>query len=246
MQPDLARALEVQELDLRIMALKTEIAALPKQIAAIEKLLDEHVRRLELDKTALSGSLKDRKKHEADIQGHEQKIAKLKDQMMLAKTNEQLWAFQKEIGFAEAEIAKFEDRILAQMMDAEKIEAKVRQTQVALDEEKKTVEAQKAAAIRRTNDDRAELAEILVRRKALAAIIPPDLLTLYERLHARMRDGVAIARAENGFCLACSMLVRPQLYTELRIGAKILSCENCRRLLYYAEPAADVEAQMNN
>jgi len=42
------------------------------------------------------------------------------------------------------------------------------------------------------------------------------------------------------------MLVRPQLYTELRIGAKILSCENCRRLLYYAEPAADVEAQMNN
>ena len=70
-----------------MMALKTEIAALPKQIAAIEKLLDEHIRRLDLNKAALGASLKDRKKHEVDIQGHEQKISKLKDQMMQAKTN---------------------------------------------------------------------------------------------------------------------------------------------------------------
>lgn len=246
MQPDLARALEVQELDLRILALTTEIAELPKQIAAIEKLLEEHVRRLELDKTALSGNLKDRKKHETEIQGHEQKISKLKDQMMQAKTNEQLWAFQKEIGFFEAEISKSEDRILAQMMDAEKIEAKVKLSQAALDEEKKAVEAQKADATRRTSSDKAELAEIRVRRKSLAAAIDPALLATYEKLHAKMRDGVAIAQAEDGYCKVCRMLIRPQLYTELRIGVKILICENCRRLLYYAEPPVNVEAEMNN
>ena len=246
MQPDLARALEVQELDLRMMALKTEIAALPKQIAAIEKLLDEHIRRLDLDKAALGASLKDRKKHEVDIQGHEQKISKLKDQMMQAKTNEQLWAFQKEIGFFEAEISKCEDRILAQMMDAEKIEAKVKISQAALDEEKKAVEAQKADATRRTSADKAELAEILARRTSLAAGINPAVLATYEKLHAKQRDGVAIAQAEDGYCKVCRMLIRPQLYAELRIGVQILTCENCRRLLYYAEPPVDVEAEMNN
>lgn len=245
MNVDLARALEVQELDLRIVALKKEIATLPKQIAVIEKALDEHLRRLELDKTALSGNLKDRKKHESDIQGHEQKISKLKDQMMQAKTNEQLWAFQKEIGFCEAEISKCEDRILALMLDAEKLEAKVKQSQAALDEEKRDVEAQKAEAVKRTQADKKELAEVMARRAELAKALPPALLSSYDRLHAKMRDGVAIARAEDGICQACRMTIRPQLYAELRIGDDIHSCENCRRLLYYAEPPVDVEAQMN-
>lgn len=245
MNADLARALEVQELDLRILALKTEISTLPRQIAVIEKALEEHTRRLDLDKTALSGNLKDRKKHETDIQGHEQKISKLKDQMMQAKTNEQLWAFQKEIGFCEVEISKCEDRILALMLDAEKLEAKVRESQAALDEEKKGVEAQKAEAVRRTQADKRELVEVMARRAELAKAMPPALLTTYNKLHARMRDGVAIARAEDGVCQVCRMTIRPQLYAELRIGTEIHSCENCRRLLYYAEPPVDVEAQMN-
>jgi hypothetical protein len=245
MNPDLARTLEVQVLDLRIAALKTEIATLPKQIAAIEKVLDEHMRRLELGKTTLSGNMKDRKKHEADIQGHEQKISKLKDQMMQAKTNEQLWAFQKEIGFFEAEISKCEDRILALMLDGEKLETKVKQSQAALDEEKKGVEAQKADAMRRTQADKKELAEVAARRAELAAAIPPKLLAAYDKLHAKMRDGVAIAKAEAGICQSCQMTIRPQLYAELRIGAGIQTCESCRRMLAYTEPAVDVQAQMD-
>ena len=245
MNPDLARALEVQELDLRIVALKTEIATLPKQIAAIEKLLDEHVRRLELDKSALGESLKDRKKHEADIQSHEQKISKLKDQMMLAKTNEQLWAFQKEIGFHESEISKIEDLILALMLDSEKLEAKVKQSQAALEEEKKSVEAQKADATKRTNADKQELSTILAHRKELSAAISPQLLATYEKLHSKMANHVAISRAENEVCLTCHMTVRPQLFTELRIGDKVIFCESCRRILYIADQPVDVEGQMN-
>jgi len=42
----------------------------------------------------------------------EQKISKLKGQMVEAKTNEQYRAFQSEIDFCQAEIRKLEDRIL--------------------------------------------------------------------------------------------------------------------------------------
>ena len=94
MTEDLAPVSRLQSLDQRIVQLQQEIAALPKHIAAIEKALDAHNRRLEVDRAALAANLKDRKRHEDDIKVNEQKISKLRDQTLQAKTNEQYRAFQ--------------------------------------------------------------------------------------------------------------------------------------------------------
>ena len=97
--------------------LEKEVAALPKHIAVIEKTLESHQRRLEADRAALTANQKDRKKLEGDVQMNEQKISKLRDQMLGAKTNEQYRAFQHEITFCEDSIRKAEDRILDLMSD---------------------------------------------------------------------------------------------------------------------------------
>ena len=110
MLPDIASAVRLQELDLRLTDLTKEIASLPKHISEIEKKLDAHQRKLEADRAALSANQKDRKKLEGDIQMQEQKISKLKDQMLQAKTNEVYQAFQHEIGFCQTEIRRAEDQ----------------------------------------------------------------------------------------------------------------------------------------
>src|ERR1700750_185743 len=110
MLPDIASAVRLQELDGRLTELTKEIASLPKHIAEIEKKLDSHTRKLEADRAALTANQKDRKKLEGDIQVQEQKISKLRDQTLTAKTNEQFKAFQHEISFCETEIRKYEDR----------------------------------------------------------------------------------------------------------------------------------------
>src|SRR6266851_6063401 len=115
MLPDIASAVRLQELDLRLTDLTKEIASLPKHISEIEKKLDAHQRKLEADRAALSANQKDRKKLEGDIQMQEQKISKLRDQMLGAKTNEQYRAFQHEIEYLEKEIRKAEDAILELM-----------------------------------------------------------------------------------------------------------------------------------
>ena len=97
MLPDIQHAIRLQVLDDRVTALTKEIATLPKHIAEIEKKLDGHQRRLEHDKAALIANQKDRKHLEGEIQAHDQKISKLKSQMMEAKNNEQYRAFQHEI-----------------------------------------------------------------------------------------------------------------------------------------------------
>src|SRR3569833_1224153 len=122
MLQDLALALRLQALDRKIAGLEKEISALPKHIAEIEKKLEVHSRKLERDRAALTVNQRDRKNLEGEIQLHQQKISKLRDQTLQAKTNEQYRAFQNEISFCENEIRKSEDRILDLLGTAEPLE----------------------------------------------------------------------------------------------------------------------------
>src|SRR6266852_1974520 len=143
MHPDTHLVTQLQSLDQRIAALEKEVAALPKHIAVIEKTLESHQRRLEADRAALVANQKDRKKLEGEIQLHEQKISKLKEQMLGAKTNEQYRAFQHEIEFVEKESRKAEDRILELMSESELLDVNVKKAEASLKEEKLAVEAEK-------------------------------------------------------------------------------------------------------
>lgn len=246
MNKDLGSALRLQELDLRMSELRREIATLPKQIAQIEKALEAHNRRLELDKAALAANQRDRKKLDADITTHQQKISKLRDQMLGAKTNEQYRAFQNEIEFAEASIRKCEDQILELMGTSESLDQNVKKAEAALAQERKVVEAQKAKAKTRTEADQQELKKLESDRVTVAKTLPSDVLTIYDRLRTRYyKDGDVIAEAKDGLCMKCMMALRPQFFQEVKLSTSISFCENCRRILYYQAPAEDVEAQMN-
>ena len=244
MHPDISNALAVQELDLRIAGLRKEIAQLPRQVAEIERQLESHTRQLEKVKAAAAANLRDRKTLDGEIQVHRQKISKLKDQMMQAKTNEQYRAFQHEIEYCEKAILQCEDRILELMLAAEPLEAGVREAELALAAERKAVEAQKAGAKTRAAAGEEALKRAIAERAAAAARLPAALLAAYERLRVKHKDGIAIAEVVEGQCSACHLMLRPQLLVEVRSGAAVAACENCRRLLYIPAPPQDVAAEM--
>ncbi len=242
MPPDLHLVLKLQSLDRRIAELEKEIAALPKHIAEIEKALESHNRRLEADRSALAANQRDRKKLEGDNQMTEQKISKLRDQMTLAKTNEQYRAFQNEIAHFEAEIRKAEDRILDLMAESEPLETNVKKAEAALKVERAQVEAEKTKARERTAVDQKALAEAQAERASIVAQVNPDVLSLYERARKKWR-GSGIADATEGRCSECQISLRPQFFQELRSGGKVLTCESCGRVLYY-NPPVSLETEM--
>lgn len=235
MHPDTHLVIQLQSLDQRAGALEKEVAALPKHIAAIERALEGHLRKLEADKAALAANQKDRKKIEGDIQVNEQKISKLRDQMLGAKTNEQYRAFQHEIEFLEKEIRKFEDRILELMSESETLDANVKKADAALKEEKKVVEAEKAKARESTAADQASLDQLRKERAEVSSKLPAATLAAYERI-SKKRNGVAVAEASGGRCSACQITLRPQHFQDLRRGDKLMFCESCGRILYYNPP----------
>lgn len=235
MLPDIQRAIRLQTLDDRIAVLTKEIAALPKHIAEIEKKLEAHNRRLEADRAAVTANQKERKSLDGDIQSQDQKISKLKTQMMEAKTNDQYRAFQHEIDFCQKEIRRFEDRILELMTQSEPLEKNVKAAEASLAEEKKQVEGEKAQARERTAADQKEIAGLNDERAGITKQMDPKLASEYERIR-KGRAGVAIAEAINGRCSKCNMALRPQFLQELKRGDAVMICESCKRILYVNPP----------
>lgn len=243
MLPDISHAIRLQNLDDRAAELTKEINALPKHIAEIEKRLESHRRRLDHDRAGLTGNQKDRKGLEGEIQVNEQKISKLKSQMMEAKTNEQYRAFQHEIEFAQREIRRCEDRILELMSESEPLEKAVKAAEAALAAEKKEVEAEKTKARERTAADQKELAALSAERKQILSEMTPQIASEYERIR-KGRAGVAIAEVVGGRCSKCNMQLRPQFLQDLKRQDSVMVCESCKRMLYWNPPQQFDEATL--
>jgi uncharacterized protein len=238
MHPDTHLVIQLQSLDQQIAALDKEVAALPKHIAVIEKTLESHVRKLEADRAALAANQKERKKTEGDIQVHEQKISKLRDQMLQAKTNEQYRAFQHEIEYVEKEIRKAEDRILELMAESEPLETNVKKAEAALKEEKQSVEAEKTRARERTAADQTQLNQLRAERKLAVEKLPAETVTMYDRIQKKWRGVSPIAQVVDSRCSACQIVVRPQYMQDLKKGETLMTCESCGRFLYYSRPVS--------
>jgi predicted nucleic acid-binding Zn-ribbon protein len=206
MLPDLKLVIRLQEVDHRLSDLAREIAALPKHVAEIETKLVSHERKLEADRAALVANQKERKKCEGDIQTQDQKVSKLKDQMLGAKTNEQYRAFQTEIDFCQKEIRKSEDRILELMGESEALDKNVKAAEESLKVEKAHVDAEKREARERTSADEKCAHELSKERAAMVASISPATYQRYERVRkAKIHRGVAVAEAVDGRCTACNI-----------------------------------------
>jgi hypothetical protein len=235
MHPDTHLVIHLQSLDRRITALEKEVAALPKHIAVIEKALDSHLRKLEADRAAMVANQKERKKLEGDVQVHQQKISKLRDQMLLAKNNEQYKAFQNEIDFIEKEIRKADDRALELMGESEALDQNVKKAEIALKDEKQVVEGEKKVARERTAADQAQLDILHVERKEAVAKLKPAVVKEYERIRKKW-NGIAIAEVVGGRCDACQIVLRPQYWQDLKRGDELMACESCGRFMYHNPP----------
>lgn len=236
MNSDLANLIELQKADAEISRLQAEIAALPRKVAAIEAKLAGSKERAEKAKAALKADEMARRKHESDIETLRQKISKYRDQMLSVKTNQEYQALGHEITFAERDIAKLEDKILETMVDADSKNADLKRAEGDLKAHTAEIEKEKAITTQRTAEDEKLLAAAKERREGLRKSVEADLLRHYDRV-LKFR-GSAIAEALDHRCSACQVLLRPQIYNDLRSTEKFITCDSCQRILYY-DPAHD-------
>jgi predicted nucleic acid-binding Zn-ribbon protein len=239
MNSDLQNLKELQAADREISRLSQEIAALPRRVAVIEAKLADSKARKEKAAAAIKAGEAAKRKLESQIQDLQQKISKYRDQMLAVKTNQEYKALTTEVEFAQQHIRDFEDKILEGMLAAEALEKDLKAAEAELKTEAAEIEKEKAEARSRTEIDEKELAEWKAKRDSVRAAVNPDALRHYDRV-LKLR-GSALAEAVDHKCSACQVVLRPQVYNDVRTNEQILICDSCHRILWY-DPARDVAA----
>jgi hypothetical protein len=235
--PDLKTVIELQQTDQRIAELATLIDSLPGQVQTLQSQLDEFIHAHEERKKRLAANQKERKELEVDIKEIQEKISKHKDQLYQVKTNEQYRAMLKEIEGEEVNIRGIEDQLLEKMIEAEDIQKHIQDAAARLESEKARVAGEVKRMESERQTDIQDRVRLQARRQELQATLSESILSLYERTRA-VRRGLAVAQARDGLCTACDVLLRPQVYNQVRANEAVVTCENCDRILYYVEPVA--------
>ena len=231
MLPEIENLLKLQDTDKEIRRLQDEVAELPKRVAVIEQKLAGTKAQLEKAQAAVKTDEASRRKYDANITELRGKISKYRDQSLDVKTNDQYKALLHEIQFAEKEISANEDKILELMVNADARDKEVKAAQADLKSETAEIEKEKEAARQRTAEDEKLLTEWRAKRDQLRTGINEDLLRHYERVSKFRGSGISEVRDQQ--CMACRVMLRPQIYNDVRSGMQTVVCDSCQRILYF-------------
>ena len=244
MQPDLKNVIELQQVDLKIAELTKQIESLPAQIQSLRSRLDEFLHAQEDRKKRLAANQHARRELEGEIKFIREKIARHKDQLYQVKTNEQFRAMTKEIEGEEAKVRGIEDEILEMMLEAEEIQKLIEEAAARLQSEKAGVAVEIARLQSEQAADDEDRGRLQARRSQIQDGLSDATRHLYQRIR-QARRGLAVAEVREGLCTACNVLLRPQVYNEVRTNEVLLTCENCGRIIHYVEPAPAQSGESN-
>ena len=233
MLPDLDRLIRLQDIETRAADARKRIADAPGEIAAVDARLTASRDAVAAAKQALTANQTTRRATEKDLAGAQQRLSKYKEQLMEVKTNPEYHAMQHQITAANGEVAKFEEQILVNMLEADDVtatlkaaEAKLKADEVAITLERAAIEADAAAKAR-------VLEESVQERAAIVPEISRNTFEMFERVF-KARQGIAVAEAIDGHCSICHVRLRPQVYNTILRNEEIVPCDHCQRILYFS------------
>ena len=239
MHPHLKYLIELQAVDLRLIEIRERLSRFPKRLAELEARVTAARLQITTAKEALTGSLKDRKTYEMDVEQWKERAKKYRNQSAEVKTNEAYKALLHEIQNAENEVAKAEDRLLERMVSGEEYDRQVKAAEAAV----KAIEAaagnERHSIQAEYNATQKELAAAEAVRAAAIAAVPEDLVDHYERI-AKRHGGIALAEIRGEGCGQCGVHIRPHVIQQLQRDSNdgFFHCETCTRILYYADHSA--------
>jgi predicted nucleic acid-binding Zn-ribbon protein len=244
LKAELQQLVALQKLDTSIRKLQAELEAIPQRRAEIETEFDQRAFEIRALENSRDEARQTRVRLEAEIGEQRVRVERADRNLMSSKKQDEYTAAIREADAARKQISTLETQILERMEVLEKAEASLNERAEEIVSLNSDREARLQAFDEETRLQAEKLAMSRAERERLVAALPKSMGALYVRISARIRDGVAVAEARNGACMACFMALRPQAMAQVRRGEEVVTCDNCNRILYYApsDPATTSSA----
>ena len=234
MKAELAQLIALQNADTNIRRLQTEIQSIPQRRAEIEREFDQRAFEIRALEERRDTARHERQRVEAEIFEQRQRAERADRNLMAAKKPDEYTAAIREADAARKQISAFETQVLEQMEVSEQAEKDLTERAPEVQNLRSEMEASFKAFDEQAKAQEQQLGAARAERERLMKELPKTMSSLYNRISARIRDGVAVAEARNGACTACYMALRPQVMADVRRGEEVITCDNCNRILYYA------------
>lgn len=233
---DQLRLLDVQILDATIDRLAHRRATLP-ELEQIESL--QHRRREVADdivraETEDSDLGREQAKVDADVEivrGRMERDQQRLDSGQVGSPRE-LENLQSEIESLHRRQSDLEDAELDVMEQRETLELRIKELQAEREQVGSSLAAAEQQRDATFGEIDAEAEKSAAQRKELAATLPEDLLSLYEKLRASF-GGIGAAALRRGRCEGCHLQLNTTELNQLREAPAddVARCEECRRIL---------------
>ena len=234
MKAELQQLVALQKLDTSIRRLQEELEAIPKRRAEIEAEFDQRAFEIRALETSRDEARHTRSRLETEISEQRTRAERAERNLMSSKKQDEYTAAIREADAARKQISALETQVLEQMEASEKAEGALNERADEIASLNSDRDARMQTFDEETRVQAEKLSASQAERAQLLNALPKAMASMYARISARIRDGVAVAEARNGACMACFMALRPQAMAQVRRGEEVVTCDNCNRILYYA------------
>ena len=228
----LQRLLRIQDVALEIRRARAVADGAPARVEEIEARFRERNAEyvaIQARHDELDADQKTRTQSLAELEDSRRKFT---DQLMQVKNQREYAAVLKEIDAVKGQAAEHEDAVLKAMDELETLTSDLEARAAHIQEERAKVAAEVADVEREAVGATERAGRFEAERTDIEVELPRDLVDAVRRVE-EARAGIFLAKAEGQVCQSCYVRIRPQVFQEIKLAARIHSCGNCRRFLYY-------------
>ena len=217
----------IADLDHTLSFVPPEIEALEKEWKSIQNTIEG----LRVKKAELNSRLE---KTTASLDEANTKSEKFEKDLHEVTNSKEYHAVLKEIDMAKKQINSLSDDIVGLESELESADADL----IANTEAEKQACSKYQAAVKdqkeAQHEKEIEREQQLKIKAQLEEKLPPKLLKQFQRIASR-RNGVGLSLCVSAVCRSCNIRVRQNVIEELRLFKRIITCESCKRILYFAD-----------
>lgn len=206
--------LEVEDLEDSVEGLRTRIAKINSEIDELTSLVNQRNR--EIDEAKML-------------------IARYSEQQKVIRNNREFDSLAKEIEYQELEITFAEKKLKEYGVASKAKRALLEEAEAELVEREADLAAKRAELDGIDSETHEQVKELEAQIKSAKLKIDERLLTAYNRIRSKMRNGLAVVTIQRDACSGCFNRIPPQRQSDVRLGRKLVVCEYCGRILVPSE-----------